>query len=503
MPPTLTNKTRVSGGNVRDLLGVAQRHFQQNELLEAAQCYFELTRRQPDCVEAFCQLGVILGRLNQLDEAVVCLQKALRLKPDFPKLNLFHGSLLKKLNRFEEAAASCRRELQIDPANPDAHYNLGLVLQNLGRFDEAIAGYRKAVELRPGYVDALVNLGSVLRQCRDTEAALRCFEKAVQCEPHNSEAHWELGATLLATGDFRRGWKEYEWRWKQSDFATPAPEFKQPRWEGSDLNGRRIFLHAEQGYGDAIQFVRYATLVARRGGEVIVGCPRPLRPLIETVPGVREVVTNRGALPHFDVHAPLMSLPAVFETNLQTVPAEVPYFTVSRNDFHLDGVLDPCLKVGIAWAGEPSHRNDHNRSMPADCFCPLVQLPGVRWYSLQVGNSAQELGRAGFEGAITNLGSRFRDFGDTAQAIVQLDLVIAVDTAVAHLAGALGKCVWTLLPFEAEWRWMVEREDSPWYPTMRLFRQTARGDWKGLIGQVARELSKFEGTPASGTESRA
>jgi hypothetical protein len=141
--------------------------------------------------------------------------------------------------------------------------------------------------------------------------------------------------------------------------------------------------------------------------------------------------------------------------------------------------------------------------MPADCFCPLVQLPGVRWYSLQVGNSAQELGRAGFEGAITNLGSRFRDFGDTAQAIVQLDLVIAVDTAVAHLAGALGKCVWTLLPFEAEWRWMVEREDSPWYPTMRLFRQTARGDWKGLIGQVARELSKFEGTPASGTESRA
>jgi cytochrome c-type biogenesis protein CcmH/NrfG len=477
--------------NVQALLAAARQRLQQNQLLEAAQCFFEVTRLEPHCFEAFCQLGALLNQLHQLEEACVCLQMAVRLKPNFPKLNLLLGGVLKKLGRFEESAACCRKEIQIEPGNPDAHYNLGLVLQNLGRLDEAIIAYQKAIGLRPEYADALINLGCVRRQRLEPEAALLCFEEALRCEPQNPEAHWELCTTLLALGDFERGWKEYEWRWKQKGFAAPPARFEQPRWDGSDLNGRRIFLHTEQGYGDIIQFARYATLVAGRGGEVIVGCPQPLRLLIQTIPGVREVVTDRAALPPFDVHAPLMSLPAIFGTTLPTVPAEIPYLTPPRNDFKLENTDERQCKVGIVWAGDPSHKNDRNRSLPLNCFSPLMELPGIRWYSLQVGNRVRDLSQLQPEGRITDLGSRFRDFGDTAQAIAQLDLVISVDTSVVHLAGALGKSVWTLLPFEAEWRWMLGREDSPWYSTMRLFRQSSPGNWKSLLDLVACELNKF------------
>ena len=214
--------------------------------------------------------------------------------------------MLKRLDRFAEAAACCRRELQLDPANPDAHYNLGLVLQNLDQPDEAAAAYRQALRLRPDYVDALVNLGSILRDQGRPQEALPRFEQAVERQPQNAEAHWELCTTLLALGRFERGWKEYEWRWRMKDFTTPPARYAQPLWDGSNLGGRRILLHGEQGFGDIIQFAGYATLVAARQGQVILACPAGLRPLLETVPGVHEVVTNRAALPCFDCHAPLM-----------------------------------------------------------------------------------------------------------------------------------------------------------------------------------------------------
>jgi Tfp pilus assembly protein PilF len=474
--------------NVRDLLAVAQRDSQQNRLIEAARNYLAVTRLQPDCFEAFCQLGIILNRLNQLNEAVPCLQTALRLNPECPQLHLFLGGILKKLGRFEAAAACCRREIEMDPANADAHYNLGLVLQNLERPEEAMAAYQKAIELRPGYADALVNLGFVLRQALKTEAALRCFEAAVRYEPQSARAHWERCATLLALGDFARGWPEYEWRWKQKNFASPPPQFSQPRWDGSALDGRRIFLYPEQGYGDTIQFARYAPLVAQRGGEVIMGCPPPLRPLMETVRGVREVATSRANLPLFDVYAPLMSLPVIFKTTLEAIPAEIPYLAPPRDDFKVENTNSGAFKVGIVWAGEPSHQNDRNRSASPACFLPLLELPGIRCHSLQVGERVKELSHPQIAGRITELGSRFRDFGDTAQAVAQMDLIISVDTCVAHLAGALGKPVWTLLPFEAEWRWLLQREDTPWYPTMRLFRQPQPGNWSLVVERIASEL---------------
>jgi tetratricopeptide (TPR) repeat protein len=479
---------RVPDNSTEALLRDARLHLQHRRWIEAAKGFLQVTRRQPNCFEAFWQLGLILNHLNQCDEALLCLRNAARLAPRHPKVNLVLGAVLKKLGRFEEAAACCRQETQIDPANADAHYNLGLALQNLDRLEEAAAAYQRAVDLRPDYADALVNLGSVLRQQGHPEAAADRFAEAVRQQPQNPEAHWELGSTLLSLGRFEAGWTEYEWRWKLKDFTTAPAQFAQPLWDGSDLGGRRILLHCEQGYGDTIQFARYATLVAARQGRVIVGCPQPLRGLIETIPGVSLVVTSRETLPPFDVHAPLLSLPAIFGTTLQTVPAQVPYLTPPATGF-LPGLQKmPGLNVGIAWAGASIHRNDRNRSLALDWFQPLFRMDRIRWHSLQVGSRAADLKRLGLVETLCDLGSRFDDFGDTARAVAALDVVISVDTAVAHLAGALGKPVWTLLPFEAEWRWMTGREDSPWYPTMRLFRQASPGDWKGLLEHVGREL---------------
>jgi hypothetical protein len=362
-----------------------------------------------------------------------------------------------------------------------------LVLQNLDRSEEAIAAFQTAVHLRPHYCDALLKLGFILRQNLKTTAALECFKEAARLDPHNPETHWELSTTLLSLGEFKRGWPEYEWRWRLKDFTTPPAQFPQPRWDGAALNGRRILLHCEQGYGDTIQFARYATLVARRGGEVILGCPEPLRTLLETIGGVREFTTTRSGL-EFDLHAPLMSLPAILGTTLTNIPATVPYLTAPSGPLAEKLHPAPGYKIGIAWAGDPAHKNDQRRSLPLEHFLPLVKRPGILCYSLQVGGRTADLNHPEFAGKIVELGGGFRDFADTARAVAEMDLIITVDTALAHLAGALGKPVWVLLPYEAEWRWMLHREDSPWYPTMRLFRQSAPGDWKHLFERLLSAL---------------
>ncbi len=479
-------------GKVQALLASARLHLRQSQPAEAVRCYQEAVRLQPGCFEAQAQLGALSHQAGQLEAAAAYLETALRLNPRFANLNLLLGSVYKKLGRFEEAAACCRREADLAPHNADVPYNLGLVLQNLERPDEAALAYQRALKLRPDYVDALINLGSVQRQLRQTAEALPRFEAAVRLAPQNAEAHWELGITLLALGEFERGWPEYEWRWRQPDFAMPLPPFSQPRWGGEELNGRRILLYAEQGFGDAIQFVRYAPLVAARGGRVMVGCPAPLRTLFESVAGVEQVITQFAQLPAYDWHAPLMSLPGIFKTTLATVPAQVPYFSLPEDTRATPPAPDGRRRIGLVWAGRPAHRNDRRRSLPLAAVTPLLAASNLAWFSLQVGGVTPELGRWIQEGKITDWGAQIGDFMDTARAIARLDLVIAVDTAVAHLAGALGKPVWLLLPYEAEWRWLLARTDSPWYPTMRLFRQNQRGDWPEVIARVAAALADFK-----------
>lgn len=481
---------KPTAGDPGQMLQTARQLLSERRSLEAARAFAAVLAVQPDCVEAHAQLGQLLFQSNQLPAALGCLQQAARLSPEMPKLNALLAAILRKQGRLAESANCCERECRISPNDADAHYNLALARQTLQQIPEAITAYEAALQLRPDYLDALLGLGRSLRQSRQTETALDCFTDAVRFAPSDARAHWELGTTQLALSQFNAGWKGFEWRWQLKDFTTPPPRYEQPQWDGRELGGQRIFLHCEQGYGDVIQFSRYASLVAARGGHVMLGCPKPLQRLMETVSGVAEVVTTRENLPPFDTHSPLMSLPSILGTTLETIPAAVPYIhpRVSASS-RTKWVEDlPGRKVGVAWAGSNAHPNDANRSLPPAFLKPLLKLPGIHWHSLQAGEAAQVLAQPDFAGRMVDLGSRFGDFHDTAEAIGELDLVLAVDTAVAHLAGAMGKPVWLILPFEAEWRWMINREDSPWYPTMRLFRQSSPGNWAELLERVAREL---------------
>ena len=282
--------------------------------LEAARLFLAVLQRQSDCFEAQCRLGMALADLNQLDDATHCLEAAFRLRPNHPGLSLMLGSVHKRNGRLEAAAECCRREIALAPSNASAHYNLGLTLHSLDRNAEAMDAYERALALRPNYAEALLNQAILFQDQRELETAIARCEQVLLLQPDHAEAHWQLASALLARGQWERGWREYEWRWKIKDFTTPGSVFSQPRWDGSNLAGRRILLHAEQGFGDIIQFIRYAPLIARQGGTVMVGGPRAIAPLIARVPGVSQVTTNRSALPPFDVHAPILSLPALFRT---------------------------------------------------------------------------------------------------------------------------------------------------------------------------------------------
>lgn len=325
--------------------------------------------------------------------------------------------------------------------------------------------------------------------CRDVGAradAEIAFARAAALRPDWAEAHFERAQMLLLGGDYGRGFAEYAWRWKRA--ATPARTFSRPPWRGEEARGKTILLYAEQGAGDAIQFVRYAPLAAGLGARVALACHDSLKRLFATVEGVAEVMPLFREGGPFECHAPLMGLPAIYGTTVATIPARVPYLEVPAGTARLEFAADDgAVKIGLAWAGNPAHANDRARSCPADALAPLAAIPGVRLFGLQVGVGAAETLARVFPGA-RDLGQGFGDFADTAAAIAALDLVIAVDTAVAHLAGALARQVWTLLPFAPDWRWLEARDDSPWYPTMRLFRQRVPGDWREVGERVAAAL---------------
>ncbi len=370
------------------------------------------------------------------------------------------------------------------------------MLRNQGRLDEAVASIQRALALAPDLVEAHINLGNARKSQRKVDEAAEAYTRALSLDPANPEAHWNFAQVLLLMGRLGEGWAEYAWRTKCEEFSAVNWNFKQPLWDGSDLNGRTVLLYAEQGFGDTIQFLRYLPMVAAqgaaKGGGVILQCPAPLTRLFEAAPAAAgiQLVTEIGDTP-FDLQAPLHTLPGLFATTLDTIPADVPYL---RPPGDTPPALDSSggLKVGLVWGGDPKHKNDANRSLGFERFTPLLDMEGVDFYSLQVGERGGDIRNnqalGGLEGKITDLGKGLSDFADTAAAVGQLDLVITVDTSVAHLAGALGAPVWTLLPWVPDWRWLLDRDDSPWYPTMRLFRQPAAGDWDAVIGEVGAAL---------------
>lgn len=487
------NFSPLPAGSARQFLAEARQFLAQHRLLEAAKSYAKVLACEPDCVEALGRLGSLLFQLGQPKEALASLQRAARLAPKTPKLQLLTGAVLKSLGRFEESAACCEREIQLCPADADARYNLGLILQSLKRPADAVESFKQAVKLRADYVAAWAAMGMALRQTGAHDAALECFERVIQLNPNDAESHFEIATILLSQGRFDRGWKEYEWRWKLKNSTRSMPHFEQPLWDGKDLDERRILLHCEQGFGDTIQFSRYASLVADLHGEVILGCPDELRPIMETVRGVKQVVTSRLNHPEFDTHAPLMSLPGILGIRLETIPCKIPYLQAPGKTALTPPWVkpSPAFKVGLVWSASLENVTGRYRSLRLEILAPLLRLPGIEWYSLQCGTAADQLIAPEFAGLIENLGIRIHSFGDTAQAMNELDLIITVDTAAAHLAGALGRRVWTLVPSEPDWRWMTQREDSPWYPTMRLFRQTNPQNWDNVVTQVKDALGKL------------
>ncbi|WP_449235879.1 tetratricopeptide repeat protein [Azospirillum doebereinerae] len=510
----------------------------------AAATLCRASRLKPALAEAYAALAALLFASNRRAEAVAVWRRGLLVRPDQAGLGNALGNALQEMGdpaaetayraalaadpalasawanrgaaarrrgRPEEARSHQRRSLRCDPAFPAGQDGLGLSLLRLDRPTEAAAAHRRAIALQPGFAGAHANLGNAWLALNRADAAVAAYRRAVTLAPALPDPHRNLGIALLLKGELEEGWPEYEWRLRCADSqATPLPR---PQWTGEALDGRTILLHSEQGLGDALHFARYVPLVAGRGGRVVLCAPPALERLLAPLPGVERFVPAGTplSLAGIDLHAPLLSLPHAFGTTLAGIPARVPYLAPPPSlaaawARRLDDALGPRggaagaggLRVGIAWAGSPGHGNDRNRSLPLDAILQLAGIPGIRLVSVQKGPAAGQLAdRAAAGGAaadVVNLDPEIGDFADTATILANLDLVVCVDTSVAHLAGALGRPAWVLLPFAPDWRWMLHRTDNPWYPTLRLFRQAVPGDWGPVLAAVSRCLGSLNGT---------
>jgi tetratricopeptide (TPR) repeat protein len=522
--------------SIADLLTTAMQHHRAGQFFQAEQLYRTVLQQQPNQPNALYLLGFIAHQTGDLPLAVEWYQRAIAAKPDYVDAYNNLGAALQQQGKLEEAIAHYHTILRIQPNHPHAQINLGAILQQQGRFDAAIVRYQKAIQLQPNLPEAHTNLGHALKERGALEEAIACYRTALQLAPNNPEAHRNLGDALqeqgriedaialydqaiaqfpnhiklrgsriraqLISGNLREGFAEYD-QWRLGMASNPRP-FAQPTWDGTELQGHSILLYAEtgSGMGDAIQCIRYAPLVAHRGGRVIVECPSPLVRLFQQIEGIEQVIATGEPLPEFTTQASLLSLPHIFGTTLETIPT----FRLEPGDVRVNGLgkrdilpskilsdglpdrpIHSTCKIGIVWGGNPEHAHDRDRSCPLQEFLPFLHIPGILFYGLQKGPHREELATVGDVG-IQDISDHLHDFADTAAAIAQLDLVITVDTAVAHLAGAMGVPVWILLSFYPDWRWLMHREDSPWYPTARLFRQSHRNAWQGVCLQIAKIL---------------
>ena len=461
---------------------------------EALASYDKALSIKPDQVAALNNRGLALLGLRRPAEALASFDRALAIQPDHLSSLNNRGNTLQELERPAEALASYERALALRGDHAEALYNRGVVLKRLQRPAEALASFDEALSIEPDHVDALNNRGLVLRDLDRPLEALASFDRALSIEPGHAEIHANRSCLRLLLGDFEHGWEEFEWRWRVADIASWRRDFAQPLWRGdAPLAGRTILLHAEQGFGDAIQFVRYAPLVAAKGASVVLEVPPPLTALCASLAGVSSVVGRGEPLPAFDCHCPLLSLPLAFGTRLETIPATVAYLSAAPERVVKWQRRLPATglrRVGVAWAGNPNFKGDQSRSIGLARFSPLLSLAGIEFVSLQKDLRAEDRDILRDNPHVVRLDDAIEDFADTAAILSAVDLVITSDTAVAHLAGALGKPVWVLLQHVADWRWLRARADNPWYPTARLFRQPKIDDWESVIGRVTDELAR-------------
>jgi tetratricopeptide (TPR) repeat protein len=499
----------------------------QNRLDDAIACYQQALSIKPDYAEALSNLGNALKAQNRLDDAITCYQQALSIKPDYAEVHSNLGVVLKEQGQLEKAAVCFRRALSIQSDYAEAHSNLGVALQAQGLLDEAVASFRQAILIKPDYAEAFYNLGNafyVQDKLEDTIAcylqaisnkpdyaeaysnlgnalhaqgqldeAIACYRQALVIKPNDIEASYNLSFPLLQQGKMEEGWSRYEKNCMVIDSRKIGIQFESTAWDGTPLEGRTLFIHTPQGLGDCLQFMRYVPMAKTRGGRIIVELHPAMCRLYENYPGIDAIVMSNKPQPEFDAHIPLMSLPYLFGTRMDTIPPIVPFHhalnePVMRWTNRLDHIQG--FRIGLVWAAGAGGRAD-GRSVPLSLFAPLSKIPGVTLVSVQKGDGATQISHCGFP--ILHLGNEIDDFADTAAILNKLDLLITVDTSVAHLGGTLGVTTWVLLKHVTDWRWFLDREDSPWYPSVRLFQQHAKKDWQGVIVRVATELATFAG----------
>jgi tetratricopeptide (TPR) repeat protein len=448
----------------------------------------------PGHVEALNNRGSALLRLDRPAEALASFERLLAIEPRHLEAQVNRANALLDLERVDEAVAAYDAVLAAQPRHPGANFNRGNALMRRDRLEEAVAAFDRALAIAPGYAKAHNNRGLALRALNRHPEALASYDRAIGLDKDFAEAHLNAAHALLTLGDFARGFAAYEWRWKLASTAPHRRTFRQPLWLGAPpVAGKTILLHAEQGLGDTIQFARYAKVLARAGAKVVLEVAPPLKQLLAGTESATRVLAQGEVLPPFDLHCPLASLPLALKTDLASIPAEVPYLAAPAERLEkwrarMDALPRP--RIALAWSGNPAHANDRNRSIALSRLEPLWSLERASFVSVQRELREADAAALARGARLVHLGDELTDFADTAAVLALADRVISVDSAVAHLAGAMGRPVWILLPFSPDWRWMLVREDSRWYPTARLFRQPAIGDWVSVIARVRDEIAR-------------
>jgi tetratricopeptide (TPR) repeat protein len=446
----------------------------------------ELLRSHAADAQLLFLLGMILHQAGRETEAAEHLQRAAQLPPADARIFSGLGCARRGLGDWAGARQSFARATELEPQNADHHYHLGIAEHALGDLERALAAFQKAVALNPRDFTSWNNLGKIFKQLNRLDESLAAYDRALAISPGFELATHGRAISLLTAGRLAEGFPEYESRWSK----IKPREFAQPRWRGESVAGKTVFIHAEQGFGDGIHFARFVPFVRERAGRVILECRPELKSLFTFSGCADEVIAFGEAAPPFDVFTSIISLPGILGVTEKNIPGRVPYLQAPRAE-NLPGAKNGKLKVGFAWAGSPTHSDDASRSKPLELFAPILQTSGIAFYSLQLPVPARDQTFFKSLPAVVDLSPHLQDYLATAAFVAQLDLVIAVDTSVVHLAGALARPVWTLVQFDADWRWSLGQTDTPWYPTMRLFRQAQRGQWSPVIAQVAEALRHF------------
>jgi tetratricopeptide (TPR) repeat protein len=461
---------------------------------DAERRLLSVVQARPKEWRALHQLGGMYLSRGDYPQALKYVGAAMKAKPSSAEAKSNYGFILQKLERHEEALTYFNRALAARPGYVSALLNRGTSLYHLNRLTEALANFDRVLAVDPQNVKAWYNRANLLHELRRFDEALASYGKALAQDPDYAEAQWNEGLTRLLLGDFEQGWQQYEWRWQTEAQRHLKRGFPQPLWLGQGrIAGSTILVHAEQGFGDTLQLVRYLPLLAAKGAEVVLEVQPALYPLLSSFKGAAHVVRRGDPIPHFDLHCPIMSLPLAFGTRLDTIPTDVPYLAApsDRLETWRERLSDKTgLRVAFAWAGSATHQQDRLRSVPLARLQPLLETTdSFEWVSMQRDLRAGDREFLQLHPHILSLGAELADFGDTAAVLSLVDLVITVDTGVAHLAGALGRPVWILIQHSPDFRWLLDRDDSPWYPSVRLFRQTRFGEWDDVIAKVAAALS--------------